>query len=356
MENKKSYKECPRCGLRNKIYASECDFCGWEFNDVSDEWAEELIELERLASEKSSERISREESKIVEATLVRNKERIQLVSKRVENDVLEPTDVIRDASPITSEITAEPVENNVAAAEMQSVTEVQQITAQPKPEAGEQPVIHDTKEQEITRSGAIDISEITDVIQNVESGIEEFFETMTDTEPKEGQQEHEAATIAPMEPSSHKDVFREYELTSQRVEEELVEKSAKPADGGFCRIFGHRRGRLSISFIIFGFSIYTTAILVEASASLGWIIGWSLSIAGSAIAAIGCVVAIYIVCSRKFEHEGTKTMGIQPYMEKDETDIIICPVCHEVVSEDDEVCPCCGVEFEISGTKGMKTS
>ncbi len=72
MEKKTGFKECPRCGLRNKPSAAQCDFCGWEFRDVSDEWISHVQVLEKLNKATESIVLDDEVSKRIESTIVRS--------------------------------------------------------------------------------------------------------------------------------------------------------------------------------------------------------------------------------------------------------------------------------------------
>ena len=72
MERKSGFKECPRCGLRNKPSAVQCDFCGWEFQDASDEWISHVQVLEKLNKQTESILLDDEVSKRIESTIVRS--------------------------------------------------------------------------------------------------------------------------------------------------------------------------------------------------------------------------------------------------------------------------------------------
>jgi len=72
MERKSGFKECPRCGLRNKPSAAQCDFCGWEFQDTSDEWISHVQVLEKLNKQTESILLDDEVSKRIESTIVRS--------------------------------------------------------------------------------------------------------------------------------------------------------------------------------------------------------------------------------------------------------------------------------------------
>ncbi len=71
MERKSGFKECPRCGLRNKPAAGQCDFCGWEFHEHSEDWSAHVKALDRLGHDVDSVVLDDELSKKIESTFVR---------------------------------------------------------------------------------------------------------------------------------------------------------------------------------------------------------------------------------------------------------------------------------------------
>jgi hypothetical protein len=73
MERKSGFKECPRCGLRNKPSAPQCDFCGWEFKDASDEWISHVQVLEKMSREAEPIVIDEQVSKRIESTIIRDR-------------------------------------------------------------------------------------------------------------------------------------------------------------------------------------------------------------------------------------------------------------------------------------------
>jgi hypothetical protein len=77
MERKSGFKECPRCGLRNKPSAPQCDFCGWEFKDASDEWITHVQVLEKMSREAEPIVIDEEVSRRIESTIIRDRKEAQ---------------------------------------------------------------------------------------------------------------------------------------------------------------------------------------------------------------------------------------------------------------------------------------
>ena len=55
MEKLSGLIECPRCGLRNRLGAYRCEFCGWNFGVADpDDWMGQLNDLERLGKDMAS--------------------------------------------------------------------------------------------------------------------------------------------------------------------------------------------------------------------------------------------------------------------------------------------------------------
>jgi hypothetical protein len=74
MEGRSSFKECPRCGLRNRVSATKCDFCGYEFKGSSEEWSDYVDILEKLSKGDEVRPVDEDLSKKIELTLVKKKD------------------------------------------------------------------------------------------------------------------------------------------------------------------------------------------------------------------------------------------------------------------------------------------
>lgn len=102
MERKSGFKECPRCGLRNKPSAVQCDFCGWEFQDTSEEWISHVQVLEKLNRQTESILLDDEVSKRIESTIVRTSRDVKIAPPP------QPVDIPRseEARPVEGELKA----------------------------------------------------------------------------------------------------------------------------------------------------------------------------------------------------------------------------------------------------------
>ena len=70
MDRKAGYKECPRCGLRNKPSALQCDFCGLRFI-AGEDWDDNIQALEKMGGNEEKVLVDEDVSKRIEATIVK---------------------------------------------------------------------------------------------------------------------------------------------------------------------------------------------------------------------------------------------------------------------------------------------
>jgi hypothetical protein len=70
MDRKAGYKECPRCGLRNKPSALQCDFCGLRFI-AGEDWDDNIQALEKMGGTEERVLVDEDVSKRIEATIVK---------------------------------------------------------------------------------------------------------------------------------------------------------------------------------------------------------------------------------------------------------------------------------------------
>jgi RNA polymerase subunit RPABC4/transcription elongation factor Spt4 len=70
MERRSGFKECPKCGLRNKPSATQCDFCGQNLG-TSDDWQQHVLDLESLNRMELRKPVDDRTSKRIESTIIR---------------------------------------------------------------------------------------------------------------------------------------------------------------------------------------------------------------------------------------------------------------------------------------------
>ncbi len=101
MEDKSGFKECPRCGLRNRISATKCDFCGYEFKDSTEEWSDYVDVLERMSKTEETDRVDEEISRKIKYTLVKSTK--EVIEREPETPPVPSSSHIEGESPIEEE-------------------------------------------------------------------------------------------------------------------------------------------------------------------------------------------------------------------------------------------------------------
>jgi hypothetical protein len=282
MEKKTGFKECPRCGLRNKPSAAQCDFCGWEFRDVSDEWISHVQVLEKLNKATESIVLDDEVSRRIESTIVRSSREVPTSSGPAEELVSAP-------APAPSEDVV--------------------IDTEPKPTVEKWP------ERRVVT--------VPPPIPEEEREVKNFVETMIG-EPVSAQAAAEVNLTA-------SDAITLPFNRPEPMREEVVEVHVP--QGSFISKYFKQ-------FLVAGIAIYLVTIALYAMSYLDVVLGWGLAIAGALLITFG-VSHIY---DRKVEHTvpGEPMIGDMRHMGDE---VVICPRCHEEVSEGDARCPSCGAAF-----------
>lgn len=225
MERKSGHKECPRCGLRNKPAAAQCDFCGWEFQDVSDEWISHVKVLEKINKESDAMVLDDELSKRIESTIVRSSREVEIPIKE---------------SPV-SELARQREEEGARASD---------------------------KEWTHAHISMTDMA-----LENKE--VRDFVETMIG----EAAPVVQTARLAPVPIASSEEP--KVETAVLNPVKELGERKAWEER----RYFGMRP--LPFSLLSVGLVIYLITLILYGSLSVGPAIGWSLAIVGALMIAIG---------------------------------------------------------------------
>ena len=225
MERKSGFKECPRCGLRNKPSAVQCDFCGWEFQDASDEWISHVQVLEKLNKQTESILLDDEVSKRIESTIVRSSRELKSTPPQ------EPL-----AIPQAEE--ERPLGNELRLKGKDWASSRMQTPPMPSPEAKEVKAFVDTMIGEPT---PIDTSAEIELSNSNVSGM----------------------ATAPM--GSVKELGR------------------SPARS----IFATKTSLMSYGLIVSGVSIYLVTLIIFALSIVPLLLGWSLAIVGAMLITIG---------------------------------------------------------------------
>jgi hypothetical protein len=225
MERKSGFKECPRCGLRNKPSAVQCDFCGWEFQDASDEWISHVQVLEKLNKQTESILLDDEVSKRIESTIVR--------SSRELNPTPPPVPL---AIPQAEE--EKPLDNELKVRGKDWAASRMQTPSMPSPEAKEVKAFVDTMIGEpisIDNSAEIEISDSTSA----------------------------GRTTIPLSPV-------------KELGRSLTRKS-----------FTAKTPMISYGLLASGVGIYLVTLIILALAIVPLLLGWSLAIIGAILITIG---------------------------------------------------------------------
>ena len=225
MERKSGFKECPRCGLRNKPSAVQCDFCGWEFQDASDEWISHVQVLEKLNKQTESILLDDEVSKRIESTIVRSSRELKPTPPPVPLAITQA----EEEKSLDDELKVRG--KDWAASRMQ-------IPSMPSPEAKEVKAFVDTMIGEPT---PIDNSAEIEISDSNASGM----------------------ATAPMSP--------------------VKELGRSPA----MAIFATKTSLMPYGLILSGVSLYLVTLIIFALSIVPLLLGWSLAIVGAMLITIG---------------------------------------------------------------------
>jgi hypothetical protein len=280
MEKKAGFKECPRCGLRNKPSAAQCDFCGWEFRDVSDEWISHVQVLEKLNKATESIVLDDEVSRRIESTIVRSPR------EPTSNQAIEPASA--SAPSVRGEVIAEP---------------------DPSTKSEKWP------ERRVVTIPAPIPEEEREVKNFVETMIGEPVSAKAAAEVNLRASDAMTLPLSPAEPL-HEEVVEVYVPQSN-----FLTTYWKPLLGA-------------------GVAVYVVTLVLYSLSYLDVLLGWGMAIVGAALITIGVSQLYDKRIERKAESE-----PIIGEMKHAGDEIVICPRCHEEVSEGDMRCPSCGAAF-----------
>jgi hypothetical protein len=87
---------------------------------------------------------------------------------------------------------------------------------------------------------------------------------------------------------------------------------------------------IAVSMVGLGIILYAADLFLTISNTIGRVEGWGIAIVASALIAFALMKVIPRLRNKEAKGE----------------ELVLCPVCHEVVSEADTNCPSCGVKFK----------
>ncbi len=339
MEKKPGYKECPRCGLRNKPQAFQCDFCGWHFEESGDEWIEHIRALEEISTERPSVIVDEEISKRIQATMVKpegppeGEEKVEGAAERQEElaELMQGPEYVPPAPPGPARVEVVPPKEVEATRERMGDETESAAPVEPElPRVEEVPLPpEETPEAEPIPAAKAETGAVEEL---VESMIEEA-EVIQELPPPETKVLEEPSQI-PQVP-----------LPEQKPEAP-VERKEKPSLHVPVAAFGMRRAMLPMGILVVGASAYVSILLISVLYTVSWALSWGVSIAGAIMITIGCSQLSDVWKGpEKRESKLPEFIGL-PEEKESEPEVFICPLCNEVVSERDEYCPACGAAFE----------
>ncbi len=299
MEKKGGFKECSRCGLRNKPTARQCDFCGQRFEE-EDKWDQQIDALESLNKVDTKADVSDDVSKRIESTIVKKDAAERKDRELAAAAVVAGAAVAKQAQPEPAPIEARPEPMVEAKPEPQAPSPTEE-----RPELAATAVLATQPEE------TVPASEVTEVME------------VEDLEPLE------------------EDVLLP-------VEESVVLETNQPFTTKRPRFFTwnfNLSSRKDVAFLLVlqgGIIIYLATLLV-AGDSMEAVGQWGLSILAAAMLTAGL--------GKLTINWDIDAMGDEDVVVK-EVVVEVCPRCHERVGFQDSKCPACGTEFEPSEIRG----
>ncbi|MGD0817731.1 MAG: hypothetical protein ABR986_04955 [Methanomassiliicoccales archaeon] len=281
MDRKAGYKECPRCGLRNKPSALQCDFCGLRFI-AGEDWDDNIQALEKMGGNEEKVLVDEDISKRIEATIVK-RDKINAPAKAKEPEKDDFDYFKKDPEPIR-EVPAPVVAPSIAMAKGTVI------------EAAPEPRLAVTAPEPVQASPAPERIII---------------------------QERPPVVAAP-EPVKEKKVVR-------RVVRSTPRKAFKPQNGSM-------RRTAFTAVLVLGLIWYLVAIMFGDDV-LGRAGNWAL-VTISTVMLVAGAVELFIPRTETHVAFTEKAPEDKPHQE-----VLICPKCHELVKVTDKACPDCGVEF-----------
>ncbi|MCX6650789.1 MAG: hypothetical protein NT131_03925 [Methanomassiliicoccales archaeon] len=341
MERKAGFKECPKCGLRNKPTAVQCDFCGQSLT-AGDDWQSHVKDLESFTKADSRGTVDYQTSRRIESTIIRKEppHHKPVEVKEVANleDILKEFD---KTPPVKDEPAVEPPKEASISAEAPSGTIV---TVEPPLAVSEEaPKIHEepTEPKVITepvpgssiekRSPAETATEKSEKIPEEERPVE-----VASPEPEEvvSAPSPEAMTTAPAvseevkPPETVSVVWDEVvvvEETGTRTSEDEAPQTAEVHKNS--KLLHGKRAMVAVGILAVGIFLYLITLALTAIGFVGTAFSLGLGSVSSLMVVIGAA------------------MAYPSFKRKELDEVFICPKCHESVDRDGDRCPACGAAF-----------
>jgi hypothetical protein len=287
MDRKAGYKECPRCGLRNKPSALQCDFCGLRFI-AGEDWDDNIQALEKMGGTEEKVLVDEDLSKRIEATIVK-RDKINASPMRAK----EPVRIYNESKKGPEPVRRAPIPIVTPSGPSIAVPLDTVIEASPEPRP------------------AVPAPEPVLAVPATEKIIIE---------------EH-PPVVSPEEP-----------LPKPVKEKRVVRRVVRPSRQVFTPVKSSMRKITFSAVLALGLLWYLVALLFGES-SLGRPGGWVLVTFSSMMVVAGGVELL--VPKTEVKAAFTEAAPEQKPLQE----VLICPKCHEMVKETDMSCPDCGAEF-----------
>ncbi|HEY3419652.1 MAG TPA: hypothetical protein VGK23_03785 [Methanomassiliicoccales archaeon] len=300
MDRKAGYKECPRCGLRNKPSALQCDFCGLRFI-AGEDWDDNIQALEKMGDSDERVLVDEDVSKRIESTIVK-RDKINTPAKAREQERNDNDYYVRMTEPVKSvpaPVVAPPESPEEVSEPVVKETPLEIRQPEPVPE----PVIAAPAPEKIIIPEPLPIT--------VTPASEPMPETKTEPVP---------------EPKPVK-------------ERKVVRRVVRPVPKVFTPANKPMRRVALAAVLALGAISYLVAIMFGDS-TMGRGGGWAMVTLSSMMVVIGAVGLLVPKSPAKMAFAETPAPEVKPSRE-----VLICPKCHEMVKVTDKTCPDCGAEF-----------
>jgi len=341
MVTKPGYKDCPRCGLRNRISAASCDFCGYAFEDATDEWNDYLEILAKLGKE---EVVSEDdEFSAIKSTIVRPLEVIEDDEPQAEETVEDLAEVpaiqmedeaqeaIEEEPALEGPVIEEPAPEALPGPEANEafeddiVDELDTLDEPIREEAEEEPSTFEEEVPEDQPSYSPDEAVMPDEVgeEITEEPPEEIIDEAIDQEPMvESEPEPQIEPIAPA-------MTDEAPIEAEAVGPLLM---AEPEGRGM-----DKASLMTYGMLASGVMIYSGTVAVAFVSPFNLILEWGAVVVGGLLLAFGLGRVADMVRNKRAIGDASD--------DDDGREVVLCPVCYEEVSGDVDICPRCGAEF-----------
>jgi hypothetical protein len=339
MERKTDFMECPKCGLRNKPNAVQCDFCGQSLT-AGDDWQSHIKDLESISKVDSRKQVDDQTSRRIESTIIR-KEPPRHKMPEVE-DVANLEDILKefDQVPLVKSETTEEKPREIAVQVVAPVEplpesappvtepeviseEPPMVTVAPTEQRVEEPV----KVKEIVPEKPVPVKE--------EERTVDIAPSSTTSEPEKTLEEVQAESVkeTPVDEVVNPVGTVSVVWDEVVVVEETTDKTSEedywqhPADERSLLTSYGKGTMIIVGVLVMGIFFYVLTMALIAIGLLGTMSGLGLGAVSSLMIVVGAI-KVYPSLRRN-----------------DPGEVFICPKCHESVDRSGKCCPACGAVF-----------